>query len=112
MFRAEDPFLVSIADVRRAHFYADAVRHVYAPLPVEDPKAKQPGVCGKFRKTMYGSLGAAQRWGEHNAQVLEAGGFSRGVASPCHFSHRGLQTEILVFGEDSWWADVRSESMR
>ena len=61
-FRFEDPFLVSTADVNRAHFYADAVRDVCIPLPDEDPKAKQPGVCGKLRKTMYGSLVAAQRW--------------------------------------------------
>ena len=67
------PFLVSIADVSRAHFHADAVRDVYVRLPDEDPKAKQP-VCGKLRKTMYGSLIAAQRWREHFAQVLEARG--------------------------------------
>ena len=83
--RVEDPFLISIADVSRAHFYADAVRDVYVRLPDEDPKTKQPSVCGKLRKTMCGSLKAAQRWGEHYAQVLETGGFSRGVASPCHF---------------------------
>ena len=59
----------------RAHFYADAVRDVYVRLPDEDPKAQQPDVCGKLRKTMYGSLDAAQRWGEHDAQVWEAGGF-------------------------------------
>ena len=45
VFRVEDPFLISIADVSRAHFYADAVRDVYVRLPDEDPKAKQPGVC-------------------------------------------------------------------
>ena len=28
---------------------------------------------------MYGSLDVAQRWGEHYAQVLEAGAFIRGV---------------------------------
>ena len=84
----------------RAHFYADAVRDVYVRLPDDDPKAKQPVVCGKLRKTMYGALDAAQRWGEHYAQVLEAGGFSRGVASPCHFFHEGLQTHILVHGDD------------
>ena len=49
---------------------------------------------------MYGSLDATQRWGEHYAQVLEAGGSSRGVASPCHFFHKGLQTHILVHGDD------------
>ena len=32
---------------------------------------------------LYGSLHAAQQWGEHYAQVLEAGGFFRGAASPC-----------------------------
>ena len=77
-----------------------AVRDVYVRLPDEDPKAKQPGVCGKLRKTMYGSLDAAQRWGENHAQVWETGGFSRGVASPCHFFHKGLQTYILVHGDD------------
>ena len=61
VFRVEDPFLITTADVSRAHFYADAVRDVHVRLPDEDTKAKQPGVCGKLRKTMYGSLDAAQR---------------------------------------------------
>ena len=100
VFRVEDPFLISIADVCRAHFYADAVRDVYVRLLDKDPKAKQPGVCEKLRKTMYGSLDAAQRWGEHYAQVLENGGFSRGVASPCHFFHKDLEMYILVHGDD------------
>ena len=83
VFQVEDPFMISIADVSRAHFYADAVRDVYVRLPDEDPKAKEPGVCGKLRKTMYGSLDDAQRWGEHYAQVLEAGGFlRRGLSVP------------------------------
>ena len=84
----------------RAHFYADAVRDVYVRLPDEDPKAKLPAVCGKLRKTMYGSLDAAQRLGEHYAQVLETAGFSRSVASPCHFFHKDLDTYILVHGDD------------
>ena len=40
---------------------------------------------------------------EHYAQVLQTGGFSRGVASPCHhraiFS-KNLETYILVHGDD------------
>ena len=48
--RVEDPFLMSIADVSRAHFCADAVRDVNVRLPDEDPKAKQPGVCGEIAK--------------------------------------------------------------
>ena len=100
VFQVEDPMLITIADVSRAHFYADAVRDVYVRLPSEDPKTKQPGVCGKLRKTMYGSRDAAQRWGEHYAQVLEKGGYTRGVASPCHFFHKDLETYILVHGDD------------
>ena len=92
VFRVEDLFLNTPADVSRAHFYADAVRDVYVRLPDEDPKAKQPGVCGKLRKTMCGSLGAAQLWREHYAQVLEAGGFSQSVASQCHVFHKSLHT--------------------
>ena len=38
VFRVEDPFLISIADVSRAHFYADAVRDVHVRLPDEDPR--------------------------------------------------------------------------
>ena len=96
-FESRIPSLISIADVSRAHFFADAVRDVYVRLPDEDPKAKQPGVSGKLRKTMYGSLDAAQRWREHYAQVLETGGFSRGAAPPYHFFH--LETYILVHGD-------------
>ena len=59
----------------------------------------------KLRKKMYGSLNAAQRWMEHYAQDLEAGGFSRGFASPCHFFHNGLQTNILVHGDDLFIVD-------
>ena len=100
VFRVEDPFLISIADVSRTHFCGDAVRDVCVRLPDEDTKAKQPGLCGKLRKTMYGSLDAAQRWREHYAQVLETGGFSRGVAPPSHLFHKGLGTYILLRGHN------------
>ena len=100
VFRVEDPFLITTADVGRTHFYADAVRDVYVRLPDEDHKAKQPDVYGKLRKTMYGSWDAAQRWGEHYAQVLETGGFSQRMASPCHFFYTDLETYILVHGDD------------
>ena len=82
VFRVEDRFLITTADVSRAHFYADAVRDVDVRWPDEDLQAKQPGVCGKLRRTIYGSLDAVQRWREHNAHVLEAGGLSRGFSVP------------------------------
>ena len=106
VFQVEDTFLISIADVSPAHFYADAVRDVCIRLQDEDPKAKQPGVCGRLRKTMYRSLDAAQRWGEHYAQVLETGRFPRCVASPCHFFtktwRRTFWCTAMIF---SLWVD-------
>ena len=51
-------------------------------------------------KTMYGTLDAAQQWGEHYARALVAAGFSRGRASPCHFFHSKLQVRVLVHGDD------------
>ena len=69
-----------------AHFNADAVRDVYIRLPDVDPKEKQPGVCGKLRKTMYGSLDAAQRWRELYAQVFGGGRI---------FPRRGFSVPLL-----------------
>ena len=40
VLRLEDPFLISTADVSRAHFYADAARDVHVRLPDEDPQGK------------------------------------------------------------------------
>ena len=74
--RVADPILITIAGVSRAHFYADAVRDMYGRLPDLDEKAKEPVVRGQKRKTMYGSLAAAQRWRAHYAQLME-GGFRR-----------------------------------
>ena len=62
-----DPYKILLIDVSRAHFYADVVRDVYIQLPEEDPRSKEPGICGKLEKTMYGTLDAAERWGEHYA---------------------------------------------
>ena len=92
------PLLISLADVSRAHFNADAVRNVHVRLPEEDSVSKEPGICGKLRKTMYGTLDAAQRWREHHAQVFEGGGFSRGPASPCHCADLAQGDDCFIVG--------------
>ena len=69
-FQVEDPMLITIADVSRAHFFADAVRDVYARLPSEDPKTKQPGVCGKLRNdNVCASLGERRGAPERGVSV-------------------------------------------
>ena len=97
---SSDPYKIMLVDVSRAHFYADAVRHVFIQLPAEDPQSSVPGACGKLEKTMYGTLDAAERWGEHYAETLVKAGFVRGVASPCHFHHPVKDIWCLVHGDD------------
>ena len=98
--RNSDPYKIQLIDVSRAHFYADAVRDVYIQLPAEDPRSEEPGACSKLEKTMYGTLDAAERWGEHYAATLTKAGFLRGTASPCHFYHPGKDIWLLVHGDD------------
>ena len=105
--KGADPIKLSLVDVSRAHFYADAVRDVFIKLPAEDPKASESGVCGKLRKTMYGTLDAAERWGAHYAKVLVDAGFVQGRASPCLFHHPGLDIWMLVHGDDFFFAARR-----
>ena len=54
-----NPFLIFIADVSRAHFYAYEVRDVHVSLPYENSKSKGPGGGGKMPKTLHGALVAA-----------------------------------------------------
>ena len=74
-------------NVSRAHWYPKAIRVVYVRLPLEDPRGGDASVCGKLKKTMYGTLDAAQRWAEHYGTILVKADFVKGVASPCHFYH-------------------------
>lgn len=80
-------------------FYADAVRDVYIQFPSEDPMSAEPGICGELEKIMYGTLDAAERWGEHYAASLINSGCLRGIASPCHFYHSGKDIWLLVHGD-------------
>ena len=88
VFRVKDPFLISIADVSRAHF---CLRRC-------GPRRLRP--IARRRPQGKAARCKAQRWTERYAQILETGGFSRGVASPCHFFHKDLETYILVHGDD------------
>ena len=100
MGKGELPYQLGLFDVSRAHFYADAARDVYVRLPPEDPRADEPGVCGKLRKSMYGCRDAAALWEAHYSRVLVASGFVKGRASPCCYHHPGKQIWMVVHGDD------------
>ena len=48
--------------VRRAYFYANAVRDVYVEL---GPERATPGMCGRLNKALYGTRDAAQTGRTH-----------------------------------------------
>jgi len=100
-----------LVDVSRAHFYADAVRDVFIELPRDDPRAGDGVSCGRLRKTMYGTLDAAEQWGLHYAQTLKQAGFVQGVASPCHFFHPQKDIWVVAHGDD-FFAVARSAGRR
>ena len=83
---------------------------MYIQLPDEDPRSGEPGASGKLEKTMYGTLDAAERRGEHYAATLTKAGFTRGTASPCHFYHPGKDIWLLVHGDD--FVAVARQAMR
>ena len=97
---ANDPYCLTLADVSRAHFYAKAEREVYIKLPAEDPRSGEKDLCGRLLRTMYGTLDAAERWGEHYSAILTSNGFKRGEASPCQFFHKAWGVRLMVHGDD------------
>ena len=54
-------------------------------LPPEDPKAGQPGVCGKLNKTMYGTQDAINAWQKLWGEQLRSNGYVLGASTPSLF---------------------------
>ena len=50
VFRIEDPFLISMADVSPAHFCAGAVRDVHVRLSDEDPEQSHRMCAGNYER--------------------------------------------------------------
>ena len=73
-----------VIDVRTAYFYAKARRRVRGR-----PGSRQ---CGLLRKSLYGTLDAAQNWEEI--------GLRRGQASKCLYSDELRRISASVYGDD------------
>merc|ERR1712155_140521 len=73
------PLTLQLIDISRAHFYAPSVREVYVQLPFGDPQHGKADTCGRLRRTMYGTLDAAEQWGIHYTNVLLKAGFTQGT---------------------------------
>ena len=66
-------------------------------LPEED---KQPGMCGRLNKAMYGTRDAAQNWEEEYAEFMMSLGFKGGKVSPCVFYNEHRNIRVVVHGGD------------
>ena len=84
-------------DISRAYFQADAIRNVFVELPAEDAEV---GMCGKLKKSMYGTRDAAQNWGLAYTQFMADEGFNKGPSSPCVFWHPERELRCVVHGDD------------
>ncbi len=76
---------LDFTDVMRAYFHAKARREVYVELPKED---QQEGMCGRLKKTMYGTRDAAQNWELEYTEMMTEAGFIQGSYSACIFYHK------------------------
>ena len=102
VFRVEDPFLISIADVSRAHFYAGAVRDVYVRLPDEDPKGKGASCMGKIYERRCTDLWMLLNGGRTLHPGLDGGRIFPKACRPTSWC------TVTIF---SLWADARGESI-
>ena len=87
-----------IIDVRRAHFYAKALRRIFVEMPTEDPRWEScSGVAGLVM-SMYGTQDAAANWEHEYTNTLIKGGMAQGKASGRHFHDPETNVKQAVHG--------------
>jgi len=90
-------YKIDFIDIKGAYFYTPAKRNVYIKLPMED---FEEGMCGKLRKSMYGTRDASLDWEEEYVRFMKSVGFIYGKSSPCLFYYPGKDLRVVVYGDD------------
>ena len=96
----KDPLRMATIDIRRAYFYAPAVREVYIKIPKEDMEEGDEDRVAKLNLSLYGTRDAAQNWTITYTKFLLSLGFVKGSASPCNFWHQAKDVSLTVHGDD------------
>lgn len=96
-------------DVKRAHFYARALRRVFVRMPLEDPRWHEGGGSGELIMSLYGTQDAAANLEQEYASTLVSHHFRRGEGSPCIFWCPESQIRVFVHGDDFVAVGYRSE---
>ena len=94
------PYKIMVTDIKRAHFYAKALRRVFIQLPPEDPRSGDPSLCGELLQSMYGAQDAAANWEAAYSDTFSRMSVQKGVASPCHFLGCAGRLFGMVHGDD------------
>ena len=91
---------ITMNDVRRAYYYAEATRDVYIELPKEDPHSARGDMVGKLKFCLYGTREAALNLQETLGRHLIDIGFVRGVGFSSVFVREEKDIWTLVHGDD------------
>ena len=91
--------LITVIDVKRAHFWADATREIYCELPIEYGVDTQQFV-GRLIKSLYGTQDAAKNWELTIRKVLIRLGFRQGKSTPCMYWHPEKDIRTTIHGDD------------
>ena len=57
-------------------------------------------MCGKLRKSMYGTRDAAKKWEAEYQKTMTELGFKTGKATTCAFHHEGRNVMAVIHGDD------------
>ena len=85
-----------LLDVRRAHFYAKALRKIFINMPREDPRFDPADPTAELVHSLYGTQEAAANWEAEYSRALIEAGFTRGLGSACLSSHEALGVEMIA----------------
>ena len=83
----DDQMEMMILDVRRAHFYAKALRRIFVEMPREDARWNECQGVAELLMSLYGTQDAAANWEAEYSSKLQGWGYRKGEASPCVFYH-------------------------
>jgi len=97
---------VLVLDARKAHLHSTVNRLLYVELP---PERRQPGMCARLRRCLYGTRDAPAQWEAFLADQLRGLGFVQGVSSPCCFYHPVRDIQCVVHGDDFIFAGTDAE---
>ena len=89
--------VIMVNDVRRAFFYARALRSVWIELPAEDYSEEDQAEdnVGLLEMSLCGTRDAAQNWQHTVEEHLKSLGFRQGLASGSVFHHEVKQLSEL-----------------